>query len=783
NENKMDDGQRPHSIGDGTDIYTDTGSKNLLLTVGDNIVLTLEEACEEIDGVPVECTQFVEIEGKVYFDQKFIDGYTSKGLQASDVFVLASDAAFCARFAVNGETVTTFEDLADNETVLFSSLPFDKGYSYLNYRCYLGGGWHGNIGLVFTSANLDDLNQSAIQPDMICTGNPSQDASNLYPLTYSNRRTYRGMTWAISMDGDTRKLDTDGTYLPVYEIIDGESVIDFYSWGIADASLLPGGSTFDHDFIVANANGGTNTCPELAAAMSVEERSVFANNLGNFFCFNEIQSGASGLAFDPTNGDKGQYIESPTVDDARTHLDERRFDKDQNGTYENDDNFGFYGRCPYDPTTPPYFIHTVTGNLTVTGPSNGDFSSEILDALQVISSPDGDCEILSASKDDPNGTKYTLPVSCNVYDAGTLQGTTLVATSKDITYSVTDRDSSSEFAFTCGGQVMTGINEDKSTFDISCNMTVDFVAIDDFGGTFDKSQTQIIEFDVVSGFVSIPPQGNDSSMKADNVGDYDYSLALGTKTKQSCGSVQTGCFKSELSNNKIYYVPSGDAEVISVNYILTVTSADGFGKTSEATLTFSFVDFGEVTPPIVEVPPTTSVHEGYVKDLTSIVMGSVKAGSYDGSLAISSISPSNSNLSLVDGSIYFSAPDVDTNSDSVFTVAITDDGGAGDTVYTDFTITTVPRKVFTITFDSRDITAIPIGSSAYESQGCKDDPATNVKKHYCILTADDDDEWNGSISISADNGAKKACPESYNVAVTEDITISITLVNSGNTCP
>ena len=57
------------------------------------VALTLPDACKVEGG----CTQFVEVSGTVYFDRT-----GGSKLNATDVFVLASDAAYCSRWVPTG---------------------------------------------------------------------------------------------------------------------------------------------------------------------------------------------------------------------------------------------------------------------------------------------------------------------------------------------------------------------------------------------------------------------------------------------------------------------------------------------------------------------------------------------------------------------------------------------------------------------------------------------------------------------------------------------------------
>lgn len=157
----------------------------LLVDANDKILLTLLDACLTADGT---CKDFVRIEGTVYVDTS----NTSQELSA--IRVIAADAAHCERWVPSG-TLASPPSTANGD------------YRYYNYTCYLGGGWHGNIGFI-TDGGLQ-------QRDKVCQGDPTAVDSWAQPVI-ALRRAYRGM---ISKQGDSTV---------------------FYSQGIRDAVTLTG---------------------------------------------------------------------------------------------------------------------------------------------------------------------------------------------------------------------------------------------------------------------------------------------------------------------------------------------------------------------------------------------------------------------------------------------------------------------------------------------------------------------------------------------------------------
>jgi Tfp pilus assembly protein PilV len=172
----------------GLDIYQHKEDL-LLANLDGDILLTLKEACSaETD----DCTDFVRIEGTVYLDT----ANTDSDLLLEEIELLASDAAFCQRWVPEGS-------LSNPPT----TIP-DGNYQYYHYTCYLGGGWHGNIGFV-TRAGLKLI-------DKVCQGDPTAFESEKRPVI-ALRRVYRGMI-SKEVNGETR----------------------YYSHGIRDAAHLTG---------------------------------------------------------------------------------------------------------------------------------------------------------------------------------------------------------------------------------------------------------------------------------------------------------------------------------------------------------------------------------------------------------------------------------------------------------------------------------------------------------------------------------------------------------------
>jgi Tfp pilus assembly protein PilV len=225
---------------DGLSVYAhDT---NLFLVDGyNNILLTLENACSTDTGI---CTDFVKISGTVYLDT------ANTGLQELiDIFVIASDAAHCARFVTSG-TLSSPPTTATGD------------YEYYNYTCYLGGGWYGNIGFVTA--------QGVALQDKVCQGDPTAFDPWDEPVI-ALRRAYRGM---------------------LHKTVSGTT--SYYSYGIADATELTGQDyVFTQLEITATAG---SYCEEVDAPMTRTDSSsgtLFAGTPVDFVCLNSDDDGDS----------------------------------------------------------------------------------------------------------------------------------------------------------------------------------------------------------------------------------------------------------------------------------------------------------------------------------------------------------------------------------------------------------------------------------------------------------------------------------------------------------
>jgi len=263
---------------DGLSLYK--YNENLFLVdQNDKILLSLRDACSTIDG---SCKDFVTISGTVYVDT------ANTSQRPVDIHVIAADAAHCERWVPTG-TLTTPPATANGD------------YLYYNYTCYLGGGWHGNIGFV-TATGLE-------QRDKVCQGDPTTSDAWKDPVI-ALRRAYRGM---------------------VHKVQGGNTV--YATQGIKDAISLTG-----HDFVfteLAPAKTEGINCVGPNEPMTRSDSSsgmLFEGVPTDFFCLNADDDGDS-------------------VPDYLDLYDTAQYDANV--------------FCPFDPTGPPVRNHQVTGTISI----------------------------------------------------------------------------------------------------------------------------------------------------------------------------------------------------------------------------------------------------------------------------------------------------------------------------------------------------------------------------------------------------------------------------------
>lgn len=347
-EGTLPDGAETTPNNDGTKMYIADGDRNLVS--GDKIVLTLEDACSAAGGT---CENFVQIRGKVY-----IDNGTQKSLDPEDIHLQASDAAFCTRYYLDSAGEAQTLDGASSSDLLTA----EGDYTYFHYTCYLGGGWHGNVGILLAGGIK--------QRDKVCLGDPVSQNEWEAPVI-AVRRAYRGMIYGTDSDGTP--LTTDSGYI-------------YTSYGIADGIVLPDPDTDDHshDFVISAMSA------ESTEGANCISQSVMVRGDANI----------DGIPGDLFTGNPHDFV----------CLNDGMLD-----TYD-PDKYGHDTTCPYDPTSPPVERHILSGLVDVSVQDPQIFSEEVLASISVNTSDGpGNCLLGLFSG---GGSQYQANFECDVYDWG-----------------------------------------------------------------------------------------------------------------------------------------------------------------------------------------------------------------------------------------------------------------------------------------------------------------------------------------------------------------------------
>jgi type II secretory pathway pseudopilin PulG len=362
---------------DGTLLYS-RGSDLLLVDTSEEgdgrVVLTLKDACETDD-----CTDFVRIEGELYLD------HANTTRDAEDVFVRASDASFCKRWYIVPGTEDDDIPLISTD---MSSAPYTAGsakdadYQYFRYTCYLGGGWHGNIGVLFSGG--------LAQNDKVCQGDPNSQDEVL-----AVRRVYRGFLY--KSDSSTACEDDSNTACG-REQVDGDVV--YYSIGVRDALELD-----NQDFVVSSF------APALTEDVNCKN---IKGNPGPMMRPDSDTGDGLGTLFAGVPTDFVCLNEDNNPDDEYSQDIDQTFEGGALVSYgprfpagSADGEFGADPFCPFDPSDPPAESHAISGAITIVD-ANMDVPPE---GVSVVTSDGPDnCTISLAGS---SGT-YT----CTVYDWG-----------------------------------------------------------------------------------------------------------------------------------------------------------------------------------------------------------------------------------------------------------------------------------------------------------------------------------------------------------------------------
>ena len=172
-----------------------------------------------------------------------------------NVFVLSSDASYCARIIPS--TLAVVPTGASGSAIK---------YRYFEYRCYVSKGWWGNIGI----ARLDNPNVN----NRVCVGDPA--VSTTETLIWS-RKT------ALTVSRGYRAYRELGVGTGVYDTIGiGVSTTDGVTYTPTSIPSSTNAATEHHDFLITVINGN-GTC-QSSGNMILSSPSPFTGNEGHFYC-------------------------------------------------------------------------------------------------------------------------------------------------------------------------------------------------------------------------------------------------------------------------------------------------------------------------------------------------------------------------------------------------------------------------------------------------------------------------------------------------------------------
>lgn len=218
---------------DGTYLYNNAGVWELIDSSSGKILLTSSQA-------------FATIKGRIYLDAS---DFSESDLQS--VWAGAPDISVCTttRHSPAGKTYDDSSNLV---------------YYYVNYTCYMGAGWFGNIGVV----GDDGAGGSPIgNNDYACVGDPnatdSGHADSRHPQI-NITRTYRGYE-ELTDDSGQPTTDADGNRL-------------YLSQGIG------AGTTYAGDDFLLTTITGTATDADCNSQLQLNGTDEFVNNVGEFVC-------------------------------------------------------------------------------------------------------------------------------------------------------------------------------------------------------------------------------------------------------------------------------------------------------------------------------------------------------------------------------------------------------------------------------------------------------------------------------------------------------------------
>lgn len=157
--------------GDGTSTYEDGTSTELIDNITGKVLLATEGT-------------FSTVSGTVYIEGTNPD-------PRNKVYVVASDTGYCSRTILN--------PIAQVPAIGAAV------YTYFVYKCYVGEGWYGNIGILRT----DNFNPN----ERVCVGDPFVDSGDPKAVRLSYVRRYRGVMTRRNADGTDMLVNGNPVYI------------------------------------------------------------------------------------------------------------------------------------------------------------------------------------------------------------------------------------------------------------------------------------------------------------------------------------------------------------------------------------------------------------------------------------------------------------------------------------------------------------------------------------------------------------------------------------------
>lgn len=252
---------------DNTKIYTTGSLVELVDTVTNKVLLTIE------DG-----SAFSTISGRVYIeannsgnpivdpDGSIANDGTQTSIQDDNVFVLSSDASYCARIFPT--------DAAS--TIPASTSGSAIKYRYFDYNCYVSKGWWGNIGVV----RLDNPNSN----NRVCLGDVAVASSETSiwsrKAAMSISRSYRSYR-KINAGGSNTEPTNFETVGIGYSLGNDGTVSSTYT----PVNLGTSADTNHHDFLITVITG-QGTCEDSGkmTLTGTTASNTFTSNVGKFYC-------------------------------------------------------------------------------------------------------------------------------------------------------------------------------------------------------------------------------------------------------------------------------------------------------------------------------------------------------------------------------------------------------------------------------------------------------------------------------------------------------------------